>query len=170
MTDKFEISRRLALRMIFGAATLLAFPLAASASDNEPDSHDNNDSSDSRDDSEDSDEDENDSGSDDSSNQGTVSQNNSGTSSGQQTTVSHQKTNRGKVLNQEEVQVAIATQNAASLTLLLTYVDLTYSGSVLDVKLRKSSDGYIYEVKMLSKFAFLRTVLLNAKTLKKIDM
>lgn len=159
------------MRVLFGAATLLAFPLTANASDDEHDSHDtSNDSGDSHDDSEDSDDDENDSGSDDSSNQGTVSQNNSGTSSGQPTTLSHQKTDKGKVLNQEEVQVAIATQNAASLTLLLTYVDLTYPGSVLDVKLRKANEAYIYEVKMLSKLAFLRTVLLDAKTLKKIEM
>lgn len=75
--------------------------------------------------------------------------------------------NIGRVLNQDEVKAAIASGNAATLPLLLAFLNLNYPGKVLDVKLRAIDKNYIYEVKLLSNAIFLRTVTLDAKTMKK---
>ena len=73
----------------------------------------------------------------------------------------------GRVLNQDEVKAAIASGNAATLPLLLAFLKNHYPGKVLDVRLRALDDNYIYDVKLLSNVIFLRTVTLDAKTLKK---
>ena len=73
----------------------------------------------------------------------------------------------GRVLNQDEVKTAIARGSAATLPLLLAFLKNNYPGKVLDVKLRALDDNYIYDVKLLSNVIFLRTVTLDAKTLKK---
>ena len=74
----------------------------------------------------------------------------------------------GRLLNQDEVTAAIASGNAATLPLLLAYLNLYYPGKVLDVRLHAKEEKYIYEIKLLSNTIFLRTVLLDARTLGKI--
>jgi uncharacterized membrane protein YkoI len=83
------------------------------------------------------------------------------------TTIS-KKLSKGRVLNQQEVQQVITQGKATSLPLVLAYVANNYPGQVLDVKLRTASGAFAYEVKVLSKYVFLKTILLDAKTLKKI--
>lgn len=73
----------------------------------------------------------------------------------------------GRVLNQDEIKTAISSGNAATLPLLLAYLNINYPGKVLDVKLRAIDKSYVYEVKLLSKAVFLHTVMLDAKTMKK---
>jgi uncharacterized membrane protein YkoI len=73
-----------------------------------------------------------------------------------------------RFLNQDEVKKVVASGNAASLPLLLAYVGQNYPGDVLDVKMRKVDGGYAYDVKVLSNLVVLRTVSLEAKTLKKL--
>ena len=75
--------------------------------------------------------------------------------------------NIGRVLNQDEVKAAIASGNAATLPLLLAFLNLNYPGKVLDVRLHALNENYIYEVKLLSNAIFLHTITLDAKTLKK---
>jgi uncharacterized membrane protein YkoI len=74
---------------------------------------------------------------------------------------------KGKVLNQDEARAVISKGNAASLPLLLAFIDNNYPGQVLDVRLRKVNGNYIYDVKMLTKFIMLKTVSLDAQTLLK---
>jgi hypothetical protein len=73
-----------------------------------------------------------------------------------------------RFLNQDEVKKVVASGNAASLPLLLAYVGQNYPGDVLDVKMRRVDGGYAYDVKVLSNLVVLRTVSLEAKTLKKL--
>jgi uncharacterized membrane protein YkoI len=75
---------------------------------------------------------------------------------------------KGRLLNQDEVKQEIANGSASSLPLLLAFVQNKYPGEVLDVKLRALDGQFIYEVKLLSKFVFLRTVSLEAKTLRQM--
>ncbi len=75
---------------------------------------------------------------------------------------------KGRVLNQDEVKAVIASGNAATLPLLLAFLNINYPGKVLDVKLRAVDNSYVYEVKLLSNAIFLRTVTLDAKTMKKL--
>ena len=69
-------------------------------------------------------------------------------------------------LDQEQTKLAIDTGRAVSLTLLLTYIKLNYPGDVLDVKLHTNDSKLVYEVRYLSNVIFLRTVYLDAQTLK----
>ena len=84
---------------------------------------------------------------------------------GQNIILSKPNKTKGRVLNQDEVRAAIASEKAATLPLLLAYLKSKYPGKVLDVKMRQSEDNLVYEVKLLSKAVFLRTLLLDAKTL-----
>ena len=76
--------------------------------------------------------------------------------------------NKGRLLNQDEVKDAISSGKAATLPLLLAYMNLKYPGKVLDVKMRQLDEKYFYEVKLLSNTIFLRTLMLDAKTLAKL--
>ncbi len=71
------------------------------------------------------------------------------------------------VLNQREAKQVVKAGQAASLPLLLTYMDNNYPGQILDVKLRDADIGYVYEVRYLSNAIFLRTVFLDGMTLVK---
>lgn len=77
--------------------------------------------------------------------------------------------NNGKLLTPDEVKIAIDKNNAATLPLLLAYVDNNFPGQVLDVRLRLVEEVYIYEVKLISNFVFLRSLRLDAKTMKKLQ-
>ena len=76
--------------------------------------------------------------------------------------------NKGRLLNQDEVKDAIASGNAATLPLLLAYLNIKFPGKVLDVKMRELDKKYFYEVKLLANTIFLRTLMLDAKTLAKL--
>lgn len=76
--------------------------------------------------------------------------------------------NNGKLLSPDEVKTAISEGNAASLALLLAYVDINFPGQVLDVRLRQVDQTFTYEVKIISKLVFLRSLKLDAKTMKKL--
>jgi len=52
-------------------------------------------------------------------------------------------------------QIAIQQGQAASMSLLLAYLKQSYPGEVLDVKLRDTSGGLVYEVRYLSNVIFL---------------
>ena len=70
------------------------------------------------------------------------------------------------VLDPQQTKAVIAAGKAASMPLLLTYLNQNYPGQVLDVKLHSASDSYIYEVRYLSNVIVLRTLFLDAATLK----
>jgi len=70
------------------------------------------------------------------------------------------------VLDPQETKAVIAAGKAASMPLLLTYLNQNYPGQVLDVKLHSASDSYVYEVRYLSNVIVLRTLFLDAATLK----
>jgi len=70
------------------------------------------------------------------------------------------------VLDPQQTKTAIAAGKAASMPLLLTYLNQNYPGQVLDVKLHSANDSYIYEVRYLSNVIVLRTLFLDAATLK----
>jgi hypothetical protein len=74
----------------------------------------------------------------------------------------------GKSVNQDGARAAVQAGKAASLRKLLAFISSNYSGDVLDVRLRQNGGRYIYVVKMLSRQNLLRSVVLDAKTLKKI--
>ena len=70
------------------------------------------------------------------------------------------------VLDPQQTKAVIAAGRAASMTLLLTYLNQNYPGQVLDVRLHSASDGYVYEVRYLANVIVLRTLFLDAATLK----
>lgn len=70
------------------------------------------------------------------------------------------------VLNVDAAKQAITDGKAVSMTLLLTFLNQNHSGQVLDVKLHESPIGLTYEVKLLSNIVVLRSVFLDAATLK----
>jgi hypothetical protein len=70
------------------------------------------------------------------------------------------------VLDTQQTRDAIDSGRAASLPLLTTYLNNYYPGQVLDVKLHDAPDGYVYEVRYLSNIVVLRTLFLDAATLK----
>jgi hypothetical protein len=69
-------------------------------------------------------------------------------------------------LDTEQTKAAIAGGKAASMPLLLTYLNQNYPGQVLDVKLHYATDSYVYEVRYLANVIVLRTLFLDATTLK----
>jgi uncharacterized membrane protein YkoI len=69
-------------------------------------------------------------------------------------------------LDPEQIKSAINSGKAVSMTMLLTFVKLNYPGDVLDVKLHETKNKLVYEVRYLSNVIFLRTVYLDAQTLK----
>ena len=73
---------------------------------------------------------------------------------------------RTPILDPQQTKVAIQQGQAASMNLLLTYLNQNYPGEVLDVKLHPVETGLVYEVRYLSNIVFLHTVYLDAKTLK----
>jgi hypothetical protein len=70
------------------------------------------------------------------------------------------------VLDPQQTKAVVAAGKAASMPLLLTYLNQNYPGQVLDVKLHSASDSYVYEVRYLSNVIVLRTLFLDAATLK----
>jgi hypothetical protein len=70
------------------------------------------------------------------------------------------------VLDPRETKAVIEAGKAASMPLLLTYLNQNYPGQVLDVKLHSANDSYVYEVRYLSNVIVLRTLFLDAATLK----
>ena len=73
---------------------------------------------------------------------------------------------RAPVLDQEQSKMVIGAGRAATMPLLIAYLNQHYPGEVLDVKLHTASDGFIYEVRYLSNVVFLNTVFLDAQTLQ----
>ena len=69
-------------------------------------------------------------------------------------------------LDPDQAKSAINQGMAASMPLLLTYLNRNYPGQLLDVQLHSAGPGYIYEVRYLSNAVFLRTVYLDAITLQ----
>jgi hypothetical protein len=70
------------------------------------------------------------------------------------------------VLDPQQTKAVIAAGKAASMPLLLTYLNQNYPGQVLDVRLHSANDGYVYEVRYLANVIVLRTLFLDAATLK----
>ena len=70
------------------------------------------------------------------------------------------------VLDPQQTKAVIASGKAASMPLLLTYLNQNYPGQVLDVRLHNVNDGYVYEVRYLANVIVLRTLFLDAATLK----
>jgi hypothetical protein len=166
------------LQVLFGAGVVLSASANAFADDNEH--HDNNGGEHSgggqgggSDDNESSD-DSNDpgagSGSDSPDSSESSEPSSNGTAGGAPAQSVGQSSGSGsrRFLNQDEVKKVVASGNAASLPLLLAYVGQNYPGDVLDVKMRRVDGGYAYDVKVLSNLVVLRTVSLEAKTLKKL--
>lgn len=69
-------------------------------------------------------------------------------------------------LDTEQTKAVIAGGKAASMPLLLAYLNQNYPGQVLDVKLHYATDSYVYEVRYLANVIVLRTLFLDAATLK----
>jgi uncharacterized membrane protein YkoI len=70
-------------------------------------------------------------------------------------------------VEQDEARQAVAAGKAASLPLVLAFMAINYPGEVIDVKLHQRKADYVYEVKFLAEANMLRSVVLDAKTLKK---
>jgi len=70
------------------------------------------------------------------------------------------------VMDPEQTKDAVTAGQAASMPLLLTYLNHNYPGEVLDVKLHEANTGYVYEVRYLANTIFLHTLYLDAQTLK----
>lgn len=71
-------------------------------------------------------------------------------------------------LNQDAAKDAVEQGKAASLPLLLAYLNIYYPGEVLDVKLLRAGSTYLYDVKYLASTSRLQHVVLEARTLKKV--
>lgn len=70
------------------------------------------------------------------------------------------------VMDPEQTKDAVTAGQAASMPLLLTYLNHNFPGEVLDVKLHEANTGYVYEVRYLANTIFLHTLYLDAQTLK----
>jgi hypothetical protein len=167
---RFEFMKRLLLLLIC-AGLLFGNVGRAFADGGEGRSSDRGDSSDSgRDDggggeigNDDSD-DEGGGGGDSSGSGGSISGEQSG---GSGATGNASSPNSGKSSNQDQVRRAVASGQAVSLPLLLTFLTNNYPGQLLDVKLRSSIFGMYYDVKYIDPSNHLLSLALDARTLKK---
>jgi uncharacterized membrane protein YkoI len=73
---------------------------------------------------------------------------------------------KGVSTTQDEARAAVKSGKAASLPLVLAFMENHFPGEVLDVKLLQNPKGYVYEVKYLAESSLLQVVTLDAKTLK----
>lgn len=67
---------------------------------------------------------------------------------------------------QDDVRQAVLDGKAVSLKRLLSHIADNYPGRVLDINLRRSSDHFVYRVKMLTPRKKLTTIELNAVSLR----
>jgi uncharacterized membrane protein YkoI len=67
---------------------------------------------------------------------------------------------------QDDVRQAVLDGRAVSLKRLLSHIADNYPGRVLDINLRRSSDHFVYRVKMLTPRKKLTTIELNAVSLR----
>jgi hypothetical protein len=72
----------------------------------------------------------------------------------------------GRDDDQERAIKAVRRGKAVSLKKLREHLSQNYSGKILDVKLRRRSGDYFYNVRMLAKGNRLRMLSLNALTLR----
>jgi len=70
------------------------------------------------------------------------------------------------VMSNDQARQAIGQGRAVSMSLLLAFLENNQAGRVLDVKLRDSPQGLVYEVKTLANLIILRSLYLDAATLK----
>lgn len=76
---------------------------------------------------------------------------------------------RSRIVSQDEALTAVKSGQAASLPLLLAYMETKYPGQILDIHLRNLNNKYVYQVKYLSNLIFLSSIFLDATTLQKLN-
>ena len=76
---------------------------------------------------------------------------------------------KSRIVSQDEALAAVMSGQAASLPLLLAYMETKYPGQILDIHLRNLNNKYVYQVKYLSNLIFLSSIFLDATTLQKLN-
>ena len=78
----------------------------------------------------------------------------------------HTTITKSPVLSVDAAKQAVTDGKAASMTLLITFLTNNQQGQILDVKLHDTPQGLAYEIKALTNAVVLRTLYLDAATLK----
>ena len=71
-------------------------------------------------------------------------------------------------LDSDQTKSVIGQGKAATMQLLLTFLQKNFPGEVVDVKLHDDGTNYIYELRYLSNIVTLRTVYLDALTVEQM--